>query len=375
MPVGATSVMCNVEWTSVVDRRQFITTALGLSATAFSGLPAPAATMTYDEAVSTSRAPLQAAPRDRELVRFATLAANSHNTQPWIFTARGNEIAIAPDFARRCPAVDPDDHHLFVSLGCASENLILAASILGWRAHPTIDGDRIVIALEEAPPATSALADAIPVRQSTRAVFDGRTVAPDILRQLENACREPDVTAILMTERTAIANVTNYVIEGNSAQMRDKAFMRELVSWLRFNETDALATMDGLFSGASGNPTLPAWLARPLLTFVLTESGENKKYREELDSSAGVVVLAADRSDTSHWISVGRACQRFGLQATALGLKYSFVNQPVEVAALRPQFATSLGLGDRRPDIVMRFGTGPTLPKSLRRPPELVMPR
>ncbi|MCS3727914.1 Acg family FMN-binding oxidoreductase [Bradyrhizobium betae] len=357
----------------MVDRRQFIATALGLSVATFSGLPALAATMTYDEAVSTSRAPLQAAPRDRELVRFATLAANSHNTQPWIFSARGHEITIAPDFARRCPAVDPDDHHLFVSLGCAAENLVLAASILGWRAHTTIDGDRIVIALEEAPPATSALAQAIPVRQSTRAVFDGRPVAPDILRQLDNACREPDVAAILLTERTAIANVTNYVLEGNSAQMRDKAFMRELVSWLRFNQTDALATMDGLFSAASGNPTLPAWLARPLLRFVLTESGENKKYREQLDSSAGIVVLAADRSDTSHWISVGRACQRFGLQATALGLKYAFVNQPVEVAALRPQFATSLGLGDRRPDIVMRFGTGPTLPKSLRRPPELVM--
>src|SRR3569832_2279731 len=91
MPVGATSIMCNVERTSVVDRRQFITTALGLSAIAFSGLPAPAATMTYDDAVRTSRAPLQAAPRDRELVRFATLAANSHNTQPRKFNAHGNE--------------------------------------------------------------------------------------------------------------------------------------------------------------------------------------------------------------------------------------------------------------------------------------------
>ncbi|PMX44218.1 Tat pathway signal protein, partial [Pseudomonas sp. MPR-R2A6] len=38
--------------------------------------------MTYDEAVKASRAPLGAASRDRELVRFATLAANSHNTQP-----------------------------------------------------------------------------------------------------------------------------------------------------------------------------------------------------------------------------------------------------------------------------------------------------
>lgn len=60
--------------------------------------------MIYDEAVDTSRAPLQATPRDRELVRFATLAANGHNTQPWIFSARGNEIAITPDFTHRCPA-------------------------------------------------------------------------------------------------------------------------------------------------------------------------------------------------------------------------------------------------------------------------------
>nr|WP_249798293.1 Tat pathway signal protein [Bradyrhizobium zhengyangense] len=329
--------------------------------------------MTYDEAIRSSRAPLRAAPRDRELVRCATLAANSHNTQPWIFSAHGNEIAIAPDFKRRCPAVDPDDHHLFVSLGCAAENLCLAASALGWRANSVFDGERIVIALEEASPAAAALADAIPVRQCTRAAFDGRPAAPEILHQLENACREPGVAAMLMTDRPAIKKVTDYVLEGNSAQMRDRAFMRELVSWMRFNEADALATMDGLFSRVSGNPSLPAWVARPLLRLFFTEEGENKKYRDQLDSSAGVVVLAADRSDKAHWIAVGRACQRFGLQATALGLKHSFVNQPVEVTALRPQFATSLGLGARRPDIVMRFGAGPDLPKSLRRPPEQVM--
>ncbi|MDA9463496.1 Tat pathway signal protein [Bradyrhizobium sp. CCBAU 53415] len=357
----------------VVDRRQFIATTLGLSAVAVTAPSAAAAARTYDEAANTSRAPLQAAPRDRELVRFATLAANSHNTQPWIFSVRGNAIAIAPDFTRRCPAVDPDDHHLFVSLGCAAENLVLAASTLGWHADLAVDGDRIVITLEEAPQAASALAAAIPIRQCTRAAFDGRPAAPEMLRRLEDACRGPNVAAILMTERAAIAGVTDYVLEGNSAQMRDKAFMRELASWIRFNETEALATMDGLFSPASGNPSLPSWVARPLLKLFFTESGENKKYREELDSSAGVVVLAADRSDKSHWIAVGRACQRFGLQATALGFKYSFINQPVEVAALRRQFGASLGLGERRPDIVMRFGTGPDLPKSLRRPPELVM--
>ncbi|WP_245444251.1 Tat pathway signal protein [Bradyrhizobium sp. Y36] len=355
----------------MVDRRQFIAAALALSGAAID--PAAAAAVTFDAVVAASRAPLQSVPRDRELVRFATLAANSHNTQPWIFSARGNEIAIAPDFTRRCPAVDPDDHHLFVSLGCAAENLILAASTLGWRADPVIDGDRIVIALEQAPVAASALAAAIPVRQCTRAPFDGKPATAETLRRLEDACREPDVTAILLTERNAIAGITDYVLEGNSAQMRDKAFMRELVSWIRFNDAEALATLDGLFAPASGNPALPSWLARPLLKLFFTESGENEKYRQQLASSSGVVVLAADRSDKAHWIAVGRACQRFGLQATALGLKYSFVNQPVEVAALRPQFAASLGLGERRPDIVMRFGAGPDLPRSPRRPPEAVM--
>jgi hypothetical protein len=65
-----------------------------------------------------------------ELVRYATLAPSSHNTQCWKFALEQDAITILPDFSRRCPAVDPDDHHLYVSLGCAAENLIRAA-----RAH------------------------------------------------------------------------------------------------------------------------------------------------------------------------------------------------------------------------------------------------
>jgi hypothetical protein len=235
-----------------IDRRQMLSAALGCSAAAMTGLPSSeaAASITYDEAARTARAPLQATPRNRELVRFATLAANSHNTQPWIFTPRASSIVISPDLGRRCPAVDPDDHHLFVSLGCAAENLVLAASALGLRAHSRIDGDRIVIELEAAPPARSALTEAIPVRQSTRANFDGRPVPPDTIRLLESACREPGVSAIMLTERTRLSNVADYIVAGNSAQMRDKAFMDELVSWLRFSQADAVATLDGLSARA-----------------------------------------------------------------------------------------------------------------------------
>jgi len=49
------------------------------------------------------------------------------------------------------------------------------------------------------------------------------------------------------------------------------------------------------------------------------------------------------------------------------------MNQPVEVVALRSQVADFLGIGDRRPDLVVRFGRGISGPRSLRRPLTAVM--
>ena len=69
----------------------------------------------YDQAVAAIRAPLPAEPDRRDFVRFATLAPNSHNTQPWTFRLEENAVEIRPDFSRRCPVVDPDDHHIYVT--------------------------------------------------------------------------------------------------------------------------------------------------------------------------------------------------------------------------------------------------------------------
>ena len=188
------------------------------------------------------------------------------------------------------------------------------------------------------------------------------------LRLLEQAGTANGVSVLIITDRANITSIIDYVIEGNSAQMRDKAFMDELKAWLRFNDRDAVATMDGLFSRASGNPSLPGWLARLLLPVVFTESGENDKYRAHIQSSAGIAVFVSEHNDKAHWVEAGRACQRFALQTTALGLKYAFSNQPIELPRLRQQLASFLGLQGRRPDLMVRFGAGPDLPRSLRRP-------
>ncbi|NCA72888.1 MAG: Tat pathway signal protein, partial [Sphingobacteriia bacterium] len=73
--------------------------------------------------------------RPFELVSHVILAPSSHNTQCWLFRLGPDRIEILPDRGRRCPVVDPDDHHLFVSLGCAAENLLQAAPALGLRGE------------------------------------------------------------------------------------------------------------------------------------------------------------------------------------------------------------------------------------------------
>ena len=356
----------------MMDRREWLAGALGLAGgmagsarMAAADLPTP-----YQLAVQSTWAPMRIDPGRLELVRFATLAANSHNTQPWKFSIGNNSISIAPDYTRRCPVVDPDDHHLFVSLGCAAENLVHAAAAAGLKSYPVFENEVVTCTFEAAEPISSPLFEAIARRQCTRAVYDGKPVPPADLRLLEQAGSDDGIAVIVITARSRMADITEYVARGNSSQMQDRAFIRELKAWIRFNEADAVATMDGLFSGASGNRSLPSWLARPLLSLVFTESGENDKYRAQIDSSAGVAIFTSEFNDRQHWVAAGRACQRFALQATALGLKYAFINQPVEVPKLRDELSTYLGLGGRRPDIVLRFGNGPELPKSLRRPPQ-----
>jgi nitroreductase len=325
----------------------------------------------YADATKAMRAVLSAQPEARELVRYATLAPNGHNTQPWRFELAPGRIVIHADFTRRTPVVDPDDHHLFVSLGCAAENLALAAAARGHRGDPTFEdagNGAIVFAHRPAPNEASTLFDAIPVRQSTRAEYDGRAVGPADLKSLAQAAKHPGVDLVLIADRPMMDRVRDLVVAGNSVQMGDPAFLRELKSWLRFNPRQARRTNDGLYSVATGNPALPDWLGQRAFDWLATARSENDKYARQIRSSAGVAVFVGESDSRAGWVAVGRACQRFALQATALGLKHAFVNQPVEVPALRPELAALIGMQGRRPDLVMRFGYGPLLPYAPRRP-------
>ena len=362
------------------ERRQILigggAIALAGTGAAYSGFRQMGSMEDYNASVAATRAALSQRPEMRDFIRYATLAPNGHNAQPWRFRIGASQIEILPDFSRRTPVVDPDDHHIFVSLGCAAENLALAA---GTRGHPGQLGfepanhGSVVLTFGGGPSVPAALFDAIPKRQSTRADYDGKSISVGHLHVLASAAVIPGVDLVLITERPQMDRVRDLVVTGNSAQIADAAFVQELKKWLRFSPREAMQTGDGLFSATTGNPTLPAWLGPRVFDWVFKAGAENEKYAHQIASSAGIAVFVSQKEDREHWVLAGRACQRFALQATALGLKHAFINQPVEVARLRPELASLVGMPGRRPDLVMRFGYGPTLPFSARRPVESAM--
>ncbi len=330
----------------------------------------------YEDVLDRQRRLLETDPSMSEFVRMATLAANGHNTQPWKFRIDQQRISILPDFTRRTEVVDPDDHHLYVSLGCAAENLVQAAGAFERRSEISINQaaeSSIDITLSSGSVGNEELYRAIPHRQSTRSAYDGEPVSETDLALLKAAAQEEGVSLLIFTDAAEREKILEFVVEGNSAQMDDPAFINELRDWLRFSPHQALTTNDGLFSACSGNPVVPGWIGARLFGAFFKKDSENDKYRDHIRSSAGVAVFVGDQNDPEHWIKVGRSFQRFALKATALGIRTAHINQPIEVPSIRPEFANWLGIPDARPDLVIRFGRAPALPMSLRRPVEAVL--
>ena len=362
--------------TPKITRQQFIHTGLAIAAMplSLSGCTPMGSPDSYDKVVkqtwriSTDQFESEQLLQ-RELVRCATLAPSGHNTQPWKFHIERGSISMLPDFNRRTSVVDPDDHHLFVSLGCALENMAQASKAYGLQSMAQFDAakDVMTVRLEPTRALASPLFYAIAHRQCTRGIYDGLPLAASELKELARAGSGNGVSVLLFDAKADIETLLQLVIDGNTAQLNDAAFTKELKQWIRFSGGEAVEKSDGLYALSSGNPSVPRWLGSPMFDMLFNAKSENDKYAKQTRSSAGIAVFVSEVDDKTHWLEAGRCYERFALQATAFGIRNAMLNQAVEVPQQRQKLAAWLGAKGGRPDLVVRFGRGTTLPQSLRR--------
>ncbi|HEY0678133.1 MAG TPA: hypothetical protein VGD17_07595 [Chitinophagaceae bacterium] len=313
-----------------------------------------------------------------QIIHYGIMAPSGHNTQPWKFGIRENGIVVFPDYSRALPVVDPDNHALFISLGCAVENIIIAAEHYGYSSTVQIitgGEDHIWISLHEQTfQRKSELFDKIDIRQSTRNVYNGRPIPREHLHIIKQAAAQDGVNCFVLTEKEEIEPIIELVKEGCVRQFSNHSFVEELIHWIRFNSTQAHKTRDGLYAATTGNPNVPEWFGKLVVGIKVNPSKEAKKCESLIRSSSAVAVFIGKHDDVETWINVGRSFERFALASTALGIHHAHENMPCEELPVREKLARLLKLEEgEQPLLLLRLGYSDKMPYSYRRPVDEVI--
>ncbi len=326
--------------------------------------------------VDAAEFPAGGAPRDqlRHCLRYAILAPSGHNTQPWRFVLRDRSVDLRADRSRALPVVDPDDRALAISCGAALGNLRLALARFGLE-HAVVpapdprDPDllaRVHLTGGVRPPDEDALAlfEAIPNRRTTRRPFEERMPAARDLMACAAAALAEGACLHLVTAPVERDRVADLVAEGDRAQMHDPAFRAELARWMKSRRD---RDHDGLSGAAFGMPDLLTPVGALAVRSVDMGDSVAEKDRA-LAASGPVLALLTTPDDTvADWLAAGQALSRVLLTLTARDLTAAFLNEPVEVAALRDRLRLTLGVGGV-PQLLLRVGYGPALSPAARRP-------
>ena len=335
-------------------------------------------TPAYDAAwrVDESELAADAAPADklRFALRYAVLAPSSHNTQPWRFIVDGQTVTLNADRLRALPVADPYDRELIISCGAALLNLRVALSHFGLAYAITLfpsSADPDLLASVQLVPgghvdaSLAPLFAAIAARATTRLPFADEPGAPEAREKLIRAGEAEGAEIACVQANDARMRLAEWIAEADRRQFDDPRFRRELAGWIHSSRRD-----DGMPAYAEGVSTLLDF-ATPLVSLAIRTfdigGGVAAAHRALASGSPLIVCIATGADDAPAWLAAGQALERVLLAGVGEGLTASYLNQPIEVEALRERLRATLKI-DGAPQLLLRMGRGPRVGHAPRRP-------
>ncbi len=311
-----------------------------------------------------------------ELVHAAILAANPHNTQPWRFKVDAAGISLFADRSRRLGDMDPIERELMVGLGCALENLLVAARQHGQRPQLTLlpdpaDPTHVArVALPGGGPAVDPCYAVLAKRCTNRGAYADRALPQAQLAQLSALAQDaPGRQLRWLTSAADKARFAQMTLEATRAIVADLGMSRASYRWYRHTRAEIDTHRDGLTLDAQALGGLTTAAAK-LLPRPSRERSDDYWIGSTRDRQCKAVaafgLLSSERlDDPAQQLAVGRAYQRLHLQATRLGLGMQPLNQAAErrdrehQQSLTPVFGKKLATfvgPDRHAQMLFRIG-------------------
>lgn len=334
------------------------------------------------------------------LVRAAILAANPHDSQPWLFhvsetrsqTCSQTRVDLYADVHRRIGLADPFLSELYMGLGCALENLVLAAPANGYTPQVTLFLDttdathvaRVDLQPEptSATTAASALYQAIPHRHTNRYPYDTkRPVTETTLEALRALNTDSLVRVFWATDATMRQHLGDLMVEAARAFVADKPLVRDDDRWYRATWQDVQRFRDGITLDAAGLPDLTRMLGK-----ILPPASADQQHAYFVQGvqtqvqTAGMLGMLAvhNKRDNVQRVQAGRVWQRMHLWATTQGVAMQPLNQLTEMvdreavlaSTSTPHFGAALRelISDPAWQVLLTFRVGYPTHEALRSP-------
>jgi nitroreductase len=313
----------------------------------------------------------------KAVIGAAVLAPSHWNTQPWRMETEGDSIRLVADPSRSLPVLDPDQRSMFVALGAALENMLIALRAYGCQpnveylpdAGPKLVAARVTWTAGESRRDRQLFA-AIPLRRTNRRDYDERGLYMQNRAAL-SAQLPSEVRVHWIEERKRIDAVSDLVRGATEVQVEDRRAQAEQYAWMRFDNQarkrgDGIAVDDLEYGG----PAL--WFAgrtlNPNSMFGRFGQGSAVRHvRGAVRSSGALALLTIANGNPRAWIAGGQAFERFALRATSLGIAHQPVHAPIEVTRFRGDLVRAFGAVGQEPLLLVRLGHAKSPDPSVRR--------
>lgn len=258
------------------------------------------------------------------LLNYAILAPSNYNSQPWLFNVSEDEIQVFADKSGYLKVADTNRREQYISLGCALENLIIAAEHFGYNYNVSyFPGQSDLVATvsllaNSSSPSDSRLFYAMTSRQTNRNPYEPKTISEIDLETIKSLCSDPDVGIFITDDSTVRRSFLDLVVEANGILYSDVNYKSELGRWL------------GL--GVMGPTGLQAKMAQMAVVFLDVGPEQTKKDALLINSTPYLGFIITENNDSISSVKAGRTLERLWLGATALGISLHPMSQALEVA-------------------------------------------
>jgi len=327
--------------------------------------------------VKESDYPLEGSTEDqlKFLLRYAILAPSGPNTQPWKFSVSTNTVSIYADRDRSLPFVDPSNRTLFMSVGCAVANLLVAGGHFGFKHSldyfpKGMESDLVAVAKFDSKRGALSgedLFSQITRRYTIKHKFEDRAIDPQILEDLKS-CLGEGFHLFVMKSPAEKVELADLVSRAHHRQLADRDFRRNLGDWLRTNWTDEF---DGMPLYTFG---VPDWVSLGFpAAFKEFDLSEAVIHRDSglINGCSALAAISSDRDDKLAWVKCGVMLEKLFLKATSHDVRLSFFSQPIGLPELREELRWKLGAG--YPQILFSLGYSTPVKHTPRRPLEDVL--